>query len=236
MAGAPRILTVIPARGGSKGLPGKNVMPLGGLPLIGYPARLAQATQGLQDVILSTDDAAIAEVGRSLGIDVPFLRPSDLATDQASSVAMARHAIDAMEQRIGQPYDALLLLQPTCPFTTPAQLAKALALFASGRYRFVGSMAEVVDQHPAYLLARDDDGGVSRAFPEMQREGPRQELQRFFMRTGNIYLTARDSLMSEGRFIVDPATYVEVDRISAVNINDRLDFLVAEAVAAERAR
>lgn len=236
MAGAPRILTVIPARGGSKGLPGKNVMPLGGLPLIGHPARLAQGHAGLGDVILSTDDGAIAETGRALGIDVPFLRPAELATDGASSVAMARHALASMEERTGARYDALLLLQPTCPFTTPAQLDEAIALFASGRFRFVGSMSEVVDQHPAYLLSREPDGEVRRAFPQMQREGPRQELQRFFMRTGNIYLAARDNLVVDGRFISDPATYVEVDRISAVNINDRLDFLVAEAIAAERGR
>src|SRR5262245_13569262 len=110
-----KTLAVIVARGGSKGVPRKNIKPLGDKPLIGWSIDAARASTHVTRTILSTDDEEIASVGRSLGVDVPFLRPPELATDSAKAIPVMQHALTTMEAKDGR-YDAVLMLQPTTPF------------------------------------------------------------------------------------------------------------------------
>src|SRR6266404_5939419 len=110
MADRPKILGLIPARGGSKSIPRKNIAPLAGKPLLAYTAEAARGTQLLSHAILSTDDAEIAAIGRELGLDVPFLRPADLADDDAPMLPVMRHALDWFAAR-GQAFAAVALLQ-----------------------------------------------------------------------------------------------------------------------------
>jgi CMP-N,N'-diacetyllegionaminic acid synthase len=223
------ILTVVPSRGGSKGLPGKNIKPLGGIPLIGHVLRAARSVPALGDIVLSTDEEAIAEIGRSLGFMVPFLRPAELATDTASSVSVMLHALRVMEDRRGRPYAAALLLQPTCPFTAGHHIEAALSLMLGRDLDFVGSVTRVVDEHPAYMLKLREDGHFAPAFPTFETLTPRQQLPVFFVRCGNIYLTRRSLLVTEQVLIGGASSYVEIDRLDAININDPFDWLLAEA-------
>ncbi len=223
------VLAVIPARGGSQGLPGKNIRPLGGMPLLGHVARTARAARVEMDVILSTDCENIAEVGRGLGIDVPFMRPPELATNVASSAAVALHALEMMERRSGRHYEVLVLLQPTCPFTRTATIESAVAAVRFGRHDFAGSVVEVVDEHPAYMLKRGEGDDFVPAFPDLYGCTRRQDLPRMFFRAGNVYATRRDVLVRTGSFMQPKATYVVVDRMEAININDSFDWGVAEA-------
>src|SRR3989344_3436867 len=114
----PRILAVITARGGSKGLPGKNIKLLGGKPLIAHTISVAQKRNFITHLIVSTDDEAVAEIARAHGGIVPFLRPAELAQDKTPHLPVMQHAIEFMEKKIGEPYDYVVILQPTSPFRT----------------------------------------------------------------------------------------------------------------------
>ena len=137
-----RVLGLIPARGGSKGVPGKNIKLLGGHPLLDYTARAALASRCLARVILSTDDEAIAAVGRSAGIEVPFLRPGELATDQAPTLPVIQHAVRYLEGQ-GDSFDAICLLQPTNPFRRPEDIDACIDLLEARKADAVVSVLPV---------------------------------------------------------------------------------------------
>jgi CMP-N,N'-diacetyllegionaminic acid synthase len=231
------ILAVIPARGGSKGLPGKNVRALDGLPLIGYVAKAADGIPQIAEIVLSTDDEGIATVGRRLGMSVPFIRPCELATDQTSSYDVVLHALQTMETLRKRTYGAVLLLQPTCPFTSPPHIQEAIRLMETGSWDFVGSVIEVIDDHPAYMLRGEPGANFIRAFPDFLETGCRQNLPPMYIRSGNIYLARRALVIDERVLIGGRTTYIRVEREDAVNINTEFDWMVAEThVTANRRR
>ena len=128
-----RYLYLIPARGGSKGIPGKNIKPLGGVPLIGHSIRAALLSGApAEDVVVSTDSGEIARVAREEGASVPFMRPAELASDTASSREAILHALDTL-QEAGRHYDAVVLLQPTSPLRTADDIRGAIRLYEEGR-------------------------------------------------------------------------------------------------------
>ena len=121
-----KVMAVIPARGGSKGVPRKNIALLGGKPLIAYAIEVARGSQVIDAAIVSTDDAEIAAVAREYGADVPFLRPAELAGDDAPDIGFLRHALEWVETHRGWHPDILVILQPTMPFRTVADVDGAL--------------------------------------------------------------------------------------------------------------
>ena len=123
-----KVLAIIPARGGSKGVPGKNVKDLGGKPLLQYTFESAFESKLLSKTILSSEDTAIIETAKSIGLEVPFVRPDELATDSASSIEVVQHAVAFMESQ-GFFYDAVCLLQPTYPFRERGFIDKAIKKF-----------------------------------------------------------------------------------------------------------
>jgi N-acylneuraminate cytidylyltransferase/CMP-N,N'-diacetyllegionaminic acid synthase len=141
-----RIIALVPARGGSKGLPGKNVLPLLGKPLIAWTIEQAKACSYIDRVMVTTDDDGIAAAAREFGADVPFKRPAHLATDAAKSLDVVLHALDWLEAH-GDRYDLLVLLQPTSPLRTAGDIGGALDLFISKNAGAVVSVCET-DHHP----------------------------------------------------------------------------------------
>ena len=134
-----KVLAVIPARGGSKGLPGKNIRPLSGKTLIGWSIALANNCPGIDRLIVSTEDHEIARIARKLGAEVPFMRPAALATDQAQGIDVVLHAID-WAQRQGEGFDVLLLLQPTSPLRAREDIGDSLRMLKEGRAKSVVSV------------------------------------------------------------------------------------------------
>lgn len=191
-----KILGIIPARGGSKGVPGKNIKPLAGKPLIRHSIDAALASR-LSKVIVSTDDEAIAEVARQGGADVPFTRPADLASDTAKSIDVARHALLAMEEIDQTRYDAIMLLQPTAPFRTTADINAAIEILES--HPEADSVISVVDveaHHPARMKYLENGRLIDPPFCEAYENQNRQELQPMYIRNGAIYLTRRETLLN----------------------------------------
>ncbi len=225
--GPSAVLGVVPARGGSKGIPHKNLVPLGGRPLLAWTAEAALASR-LDRVVLSTDSDRIADVGRSLGLDVPFLRPSDLATDAAASIDVVLHALDALDPA-GTTYAAAMLLQPTTPLRTAADIDAALDLLATTGADAVIGVVPVGGHHPARMKYVEDGRLVDPPFAEAVENQPRQELRPMVIRNGALYLTRAATLRARSFKGRDCRALVMPPERS-VNIDDPLDLLVAEAV------
>lgn len=190
-----RVLGVIPARGGSKGIPRKNLRLLGGKPLIAWTIEAARASARLDRTVLSTDDDEIAHVGRDFGADVPFRRPAELATDTAGAIPNIQHALACVEELEGVDYDAVVMLQPTTPFRTSADIDGAVGLLDATGADAVISVVDVEAHHPARMKYLEDGRLVDPPFCEDYENQPRQELRPMYIRNGAVYATRRGVLL-----------------------------------------
>lgn len=222
-----RVLALIPARGGSKRLPGKNIRPLLGVPLIGWSGRFAATCPFFDRVILSTDDPTIAETGRSEGMEVPFLRSKALATDTATSTEVALHALDAAEARDGR-YDALALLQPTSPFRRTASWEAAHEALHAGAPAAIGVAPTVKPPQHSFVL---ENGTITPLFPgSLPLRG--QDLPLTVHITGGLYLIRTEVLRDTGGFFPQGTAPVLCDHpLDAVDIDTTADFELAEWLA-----
>jgi len=221
-----RILALIPARGGSKRLPGKNIKLLGGKPLINWTIDVAQGIPEICEILVSTDDPEIALVAKAAGANVPWLRPEVLATDQATSVDVALHALDWYEAENGA-VDGLLLLQPTSPFRTQATLRKGVELFRSNGYRTVIGVSPVRD-HPMWTFKMEN--GKLVPFMEHHGFGIRfQDLEPALVANGGFYLIAPDELRKGKSFVSDgQVPLVSDSSAETLDIDTEMDFDLAE--------
>jgi len=208
VTGSLRVLAVVPARGGSKGLPGKNIRPLAGVPLIGHSLAAAALVPSLTRTVVSTDSREIAEVARGLGGDVPFLRPPELAEDDTPMPPVLRHALTLVEREEDSPYDLLVLLDPTSPARDPGTVERAIAmLLGHDGWDGVVSVSEP-GFNPVWVgvrPGRDEPDRMERYLPEGAGVTRRQDLDRFLRINGNFYVwrtsfvrRLRDSWIDEG--------------------------------------
>lgn len=189
-----RTLALINARGGSKGVPRKNIRPLAGKPLIVWSIEAGLAAQSIDSVVVSTDDAEIATVARAAGARVPFLRPSELATDKSLQIDVILHAVTALETR-GEIYDAIVILQPTCPLRLSSDIDGAIAVFGEKKADSVISVCDVGGRHPLTCYRFAAEGEVIPLLPSNARGVQRQEFGQVLWRNGAVYVIRRDILM-----------------------------------------
>jgi CMP-N-acetylneuraminic acid synthetase len=230
-----RALGVIPARGGSKGVAGKNLRPLGGRPLIAHTIAAAAGSARLTRSVVSTDDDEIARVAVAHGADVPFVRPVDLATDSARSLPVLVHALGALERGGDEAYDVVVMLQPTTPFRTSADIDGALELLDRTGADSVISVVDVGGHHPARMKFLDGDRLVDPPFCEAEENQPRQELTPMYLRNGAIYATRRDVLLA-GSFKGRDCRAWLMPAERSVNIDTTDDLRYANWLLAEGAR
>ncbi len=224
-----RILALIPARGDSKRLPGKNIKLLGGLPLIAWTIKAALESKCCVDVLVSTDDQEIADVSIQYGALVPWLRPTELASDTASSVDVALHTLNAYEQSYG-PIDGLMLLQPTSPFRKLTTIQKGTELFAenSGIRSVVGVSPAL--SHPAWCFRSTNDGIQPFLGWEALRSRS-QELEPAWVINGAFYLIAPERFKRELSFIsADTNLLIMENSYERLDIDTYDDWTVAEAI------
>lgn len=193
-----RILALIPARGGSKRLPGKNIRMLGDKPLIVWTIDAAKGIPEICDILVSTDSSEIAEICKESGVLVPWLRPTELATDTASSVDVALHALDWYEAKHGT-VDGLLLLQPTSPFRTKENICTGIALFAKYEYSSVVGVSPT-HTHPMWTL-KIENGYLVPFIPGDGLQTRSQDLQSAFVVNGSVYLVNPYDLRSKKTFV-----------------------------------
>lgn len=223
-----RILGLIPARGGSKGVPGKNIRPLAGRPLIEYTIEVARQCPYLDDLILSTDSEEIAAVGRAAGVDVPFLRPAELASDTAKAIGVMQHAVRFMEEKTGAGYDLLVYLEPPNPLRIVDDINTCIELFQQEQPDSVVSVQEANQFHPI-LMKKIEDGRLRPIWKEEPEGVPRQLYSpTAYMRNGAVYVFRTDHIRSGVMYGEDILPYVmPVER--SVCIDDMMDWYVAEA-------
>jgi CMP-N,N'-diacetyllegionaminic acid synthase len=221
-----KVLGLIPARGGSKGIPGKNLRPLAGKPLIQWTHEAALASGQLDRIVLSTDDEAIANLGRQVGIDVPFIRPSLFATDDSPMIDVAAHAIETLA---GQGYsaDALLLLQPTSPMRRPEHIRKAISLL--GDNDGVCSVTPVPHRYsPPYLVRIDAAGMLDFYLPGGEKYTRRQDVPAAYKRDGTIFLTRTVVLLEQRSFYGQRCVPMILREDEVLNIDDPEEWEDAE--------
>lgn len=221
-----KILGIIPARGGSKGVPGKNIKILAGKPLIVHTIEAALSSD-LTKIIVTTDDREIAAVAKGAGADVPFNRPAELASDTAKSLDVAIHALHALEVADGN-YDAVMLLQPTTPFRTVEDINAAIRLLNKNPDAdSVISVVNVQAHHPARMKYLKAGRLIDPPFAEAYENQNRQELEPMYIRNGAIYLTKRNVLLNKsykGKVCIGLIMPEE----RSVNIDTLQDFKYAE--------
>lgn len=234
---APRVLGIVLARGGSKGIPRKNVRPLAGIPLIAHTIREGLKSAFMTRLIVSTDDAEIASVAREWGADVPFRRPSELSTDTASSKDCLQHAVTVMEAEERRSYDYVIELMCTNPLKTVADIDAVMEkLIDTGADSVIG-VVQVEDHHPARIKKIIDDRIVDFCVPE-PLDARRQDLTPpAFIRNGSIYAMRRDSLMVDGyRYgSADSRPYIFQPERS-VNVDTDADWSRAEWLLGHRSK
>ena len=221
-----KILAVIPARGGSKGLLRKNVLPLAGKPLIAHSIAAAKLAGCIDRIIVSTDDAEIAAVAAEYGAEVPFIRPSALADDTASGTAVAIHAIEHLIASENYRPDLVLFLQPTSPLRSGDDIRAAVNLGTRQGLPVIG--LKPVTQYPQWMKRIGGDGRIHPLFPDLAVADTRQELPASYLVNGAIYLTTTDFLL-EHRSFHEPAPLpylMPAER--SVDIDTLSDFALAE--------
>lgn len=228
MIGQYRVTALIPARGGSKRLPRKNVKLLGDKPLIAWSIEAAKASKYIDRVIVSTDDEEIKQVSEQYGAQVPFLRPEHLSNDHASSFDVIKHAIYFLQ--LDQPNELIVLLQPTSPLRLVSELDTALEFFIAKNAKGIVSISET-EHSPMWSNTLPENGCMSDFIrPEVQGKRS-QDLPRFFRLNGSIYIYETLSLLEQAKMFFDENVYgFETSLETAVDIDTALDFLVAETI------
>ena len=221
-----RVLALVTARSGSKGLVGKNVRPFKGHPLLGWTVRQAVRSPAISRVVMSTDCPEMAQVARHYGADVPFLRPKELATDDATSLDVALHALDHLSNA-GEDFDVIVLLQPTSPLRLHGDLC-GMVDFLQGNWDQCDGVVAVAPLKPSPQWALQVEGHKIQTSPLFESLR-RQALPEYFASFGLGWAVKTAALRRERTFYPERSFAWKARREQAVDIDDLCDFLSAEA-------
>lgn len=222
-----KILALIPARGGSKGLLGKNVKPLLGKPLIVWTIEQAKNTKYIDRIIVSTEDEEIAEISKDSGAEVPFLRPEKLATDDSKSIDVILHAIEWVKENDGIFYDLVIMLQSTSPLRLSEDIDKAVELLFSKNAKAIISVCEA-EHSPRWANTLPEDGCLKDFIKPESMNKNRQEYDIFYRLNGAIYLAYCDYIKKQKSFFGNKSFAYIMPKERSIDIDYELDFKLAE--------
>ena len=225
-----RILAVIPARGGSKSIPRKNLKKICGKSLIHHASDICKSLPWIDMAILSTDDEEMAEEGKRTGLSVPFLRPSNLATDNASSIDMWKHAWKYTEKEVGEVFDVSILLEPTSPLRTSNDIEICLNKLIQENHKSVATVSLVPAHYrPQKTLLINENGKIGFFLPPKDKYSRRQNIPPYYFRNGICYAITREKLIEEN-IILDESTFAILIEREIVNIDEPFDLEIAEYI------
>ncbi len=228
MSGKKKFLAIIPARSGSKRLPGKNTLPLGGLPLIAWTIEAARKCQIIDDVVVTSDDDSILKIAEQFGV-ISFLRPRGLAQDNSTSFDVVKNVLENFPS-----YENVILLQPTSPLRKSFHIAEAINLFETKKADAVVSVTEV-DHSPLWCNILPEDGSMENFLSENVLNVRSQDLPTYYRLNGAIYICNGAKLLEERRFLLKKNIYAyRMDAESSVDIDTELDFKLATLLMAEQ--
>ena len=230
MVSNQKVLAIIPARGGSKGIPGKNIKPICGKPLVGWPILAAQKSKYVDDIIVSTDSHEIADVAKRFNINVPFIRPDELSQDDSSSISVVNHALEFFKKN-NQIYDFVLLLEPTSPLTESSDIDTALEqlINAQPKASAIVGVTRVESSHPDFCVSVNEDGFIT-PFARKWQVLRRQEIEILYHFEGSLYISTVKSLEENQSFYHDQTIPYLVPKWKAFEIDDLTDFFCVEAI------
>jgi CMP-N,N'-diacetyllegionaminic acid synthase len=230
-----RVVGLVLARGGSKGIARKNIRLLGGQPLLAYTAQAALAARRLARVIVSTDDPAIAAIARQWGLEVPFMRPEELARDDTPTLPVVQHALEWLESN-GEQFEAVCQLQPTSPFRAPGEIDACIELLERRNADSVMTVVPVPDEYnPHWVYWRDSNGWMRLSTGEISPIPRRQALPQAWSRDGSVYVTRRDVVMQRNSLYGSAVLGMPVSAFQRVNIDSLDDFDRAAKILRDRA-
>lgn len=227
------VLALIPARGGSKAIPRKNIRPLCGRPLIGYTIDVARASSSVDRVVVSTDDAEIAAVACECGAEVPFRRPEEFARDRSPRGEVVDHALEWLSAR-GERPDVVVYLQPTSPLRAVDDVERSLAKVLSGDWSAAVSVCEP-EHHPAWMMRIDQDGGI-HSIQDLEVPNRRQELSTVYALNGAVYTSRSSYYEHSDGFFGESTAGVIMPRERSVDIDEPVDWRIAECLLSEDRR
>ncbi|MGH4125356.1 MAG: cytidylyltransferase domain-containing protein [Clostridium sp.] len=225
-----RFLAIIPARGGSKGIPNKNIMAICGKPLIAYTIEAGKKSKYIDEIIVSTDSDVIKVIAQQYGAVVPFLRPKELSSDSAKSIDVVIHAIDFYKNN-NIAFDYVILLQPTSPLRTFEHLDEAIEKIIESSRTSLVSVCEA-EENPILMRNIEND----KLKEVISFEGTnlrRQDLPAFYIFNGALYINSTDMLVDEKKFVNEDTIPYVMDKESSVDIDTMLDARLVELIIKE---
>ena len=226
-----KVLALIPARGGSKGLPGKNIKDLCGMPLLAWPIRAAKESNYIDQVIVSTENKNYADIARSYGASVPFIRPAKLAKDDSATYLVVEHALNYLKSQ-NEIYDYMVLLEPTSPLTTSKDIDEALKLLISKRdlADSVVGVSKVEATHPVFDVRINDKGLIEPYVGNGFNILNRQVIDTLYYFEGSLYISDLAILIREKSFYHNRTLPYIVPRWKAIEIDELVDYVCVEAI------
>lgn len=223
------VLGIIPARGGSKGVPRKNVRELGVKPLVAWTIEAAISSGCFDKIIVSTDCENIAETAKSYGAEVPFLRPDYLSSDEAKTTDAVSHVLEAINQR----FDLVAVLQPTSPFRSGEQISQAFDIMRKMGSKSLVSLCQV-KKSPYLMYTLNQSGGIDTFIESEYQLSRRQEQPKVFCLNGAIYIAETELFLKEGQLVYSYSTPFIMDEVSSIDIDEEIDFKLAECIVEQK--
>jgi len=226
-------IAVIPARGGSKRLPNKNIKDLKGKPLISYTIEAALKSKYIDETVVSTDSLQIKKVAEKFGASAPFLRPEHLAQDESTSVDAAKHCISFYEKELKKKYDYIVFLQPTSPLRDEKDIDAAIEFLIEKNADCVVSVCEM-DHNPIWSNTLDKSGSMKNFLDEKYINKRTQDLDKYYRINGAIYICKIEKLLEENRLLLSDNIYAfMMEQEKSVDIDTKLDFILAKTIMEE---
>ena len=230
-----KVLGVIPARGGSKGVLDKNIRLLNGKPLIFYTIEAARKSELLTDFVVSTESKKIAHLCESIGLEFPFMRPVELAQDDVESYPVILHGLQEMEKTMNTKYDYIMMLQPTTPLRTYNDIDNSLNILFKSEVESVVSVVDVGGNHPLRMKRIVGENilinYIDQGFENMR---PRQKLPPVYIRNGAIYASKRNVLIEKSNIITENCLAYLMSSEKSINIDNNIDLKLAELLIKEK--
>ena len=225
-----KVIAIIPARAGSKGVVGKNIKSLNGKPLISFTIEEAKKSKFIDKLIVSTDSKEIADISLSLGGSVPFIRPSELSTDSSLTFDVIKHTMNFLKEK-DENYDIIVLLQPTTPFRKVESIDEAIQILKkSNKYTSVVSVVDVEGNHPLRMKKIEGDYLTNFIDQGFENMNPRNELPKVYIRSGAIYAILTKNFYEEQSLVSNLCSPIILDKIETINIDSPLDFEFCEFI------
>jgi N-acylneuraminate cytidylyltransferase/CMP-N,N'-diacetyllegionaminic acid synthase len=225
------VIAIIPARGGSKGLPRKNIKELCGKPLIAWSIEAGLGSKYIDEMIVTTDSEEIAHIARAFGASVPFMRPTELASDTATSFDAIKHTLDYCENALNKKFDYIVLLEPTSPLRDRNDIDMAIEqLLSNPQASALVGICKTESQNPAFLVKKNDENFLVGYENKNMKVLRRQDISDVYFFEGSIYVSHVETLLTEKTFYHERTLGYEVPKWKALEVDDLDDFVMIEAL------